>query len=493
MPIRWRLALYYGGLAFLCCAMVTMAAYAAHTRAHYDDLDRALRSAAEHVVEEYTGAGSSADLAGPLAVPAAPDAALRVYGPGGQVLAESPSAGLVPPVDPGAIIARPSGPPFDPVVRLAPALISEDPGRGAFGLTTGPDGHRWRLYVLPTDGSARFLLAAAPLERIDASVARFRLLVALLVVAGAGLTFVAAVLLAGRALRPVAALTETAAAIARSRGFDRRVAVGPQQDELGRLAATFNEMLASLERAYRSEQRFVSDASHELRAPLTAIQANLELLERRPNMPTSEQQEAVGEAAREARRLAVLVADLLMLARADAGVPLRRQLVELDRVVLDVLGEARHLARGQRFDVAKLEPALVEGDPDRLRQLLLILLDNALKYTPPTGQVTLGLSRNGTAAEVTVRDTGVGIAAHDLPHVFERFYRADPARARDPSGTGLGLPIARWIAEQHGGELTLASEPEKGTIATVRLPVGARARAGTGTQTMADHRTSPPP
>jgi signal transduction histidine kinase len=281
----------------------------------------------------------------------------------------------------------------------------------------------------------------------------------------------AAWLVAGRALRPVAALTATAEAIARSRSFRRRVPAEGGRDELGRLAATFNEMLGSLDGAYQAEQRFVADASHELRAPLTAIQANLELLERRPDLPPEARREAVAEAGREARRLAALVADLLALARADAGVALRREPVELDRVLLDAAAEARHLGRGPRLEVGALEPVAVQGDRDRLRQLLLILLDNALKYTPPAGQVTVGLRRDGTAAELFVRDTGVGIAPEHLARVFERFYRADAARARDPGGSGLGLPIARWIARQHGGDVSLASEPGRGTTATVRLPL----------------------
>jgi signal transduction histidine kinase len=268
----------------------------------------------------------------------------------------------------------------------------------------------------------------------------------------------------------VAVLTETASAIARSRELAHLVPLPPGQDELGQLAATFNEMLASLEEAHRAQQRFVADASHEVRAPLTAIQANLELLERVPDMPPGERQEAIGEASREARRLARLVADLLALARADAGVTLRHQRVELERVALAALGEARHLAREQQLGVERLDPALVHGDPDRLTQLVLILLDNACKYTPAGGQVTLAVQRNGATVELRVSDTGVGIGPADLPHVFERFYRADPARARDPGGSGLGLAIAQWIVQQHGGEITLASAPGQGTTVTVCLP-----------------------
>jgi two-component system OmpR family sensor kinase len=249
--------------------------------------------------------------------------------------------------------------------------------------------------------------------------------------------------------------------------------VPSHRDELGHLAQTFNNMLESLEGAYRIQERFVSDASHELRAPLTVIQGNLELLHRQQSMPEVERAEALAEAEREAARLGRLVAELLTLARADAGVVIKHNPVDLDGVVLEAFHEARQLAHGQILALEPFEPVRVDGDEDRLKQLILILLDNALKYTSAEGRVTLGLRKRDGNAEIIVQDTGVGISAEDLLHVFERFYRADPARSRDPGGTGLGLPIARWIAEQHGGRLTLSSEMGRATTAIVSLPVKA--------------------
>ena len=471
MSLRLRLALWYGTLTGLVVLLMGLLTYALHTRAHYDDLDRALSSAAAHMSGEYSESRSVDALKELLTVPVAPNVAARAYGPDGRVLATGPNATLEPPVDPRAVLDRPPDEPYDPIVRLAPSLVSVPDDGGKFGLVNDADGERWRVYVVTMEGPARYLVVALPLQRIDASVARFRMLIALLSALGAVVTFFVGWLIAGGALRPVAALTETAGGIARSRTFDRRVQVAPRHDEMGRLAKTFNEMLGSLEEAYQAQRRFVADASHELRAPLTAIQGNLELLRRHPDKPPAEQREAVSEANREAEQLAQLVADLLALARADAGLSLRRQRVELDRILLDSFSAARHLARGQSIDIEGLEPALVEGDPDRLKELLLILLDNALRYTPSGGRVTLDLRRNGKTAEVTVRDTGVGIAPEDLPRVFERFYRTDPARARDPGGTGLGLSIARWIVEQHGGNVWLESQPGRGTTATVRLPL----------------------
>lgn len=470
MSLRLRLTLWYGGLTGVVVLLVSLLTYAVHTRAHYDDVDRVLAASTTHVAEEYLAAPLDA-RATILAAPVTPTTVMRLYERDGQPRSATRNATLAPAIDPRAVLNRPVRQPFGPLVGLAPPLVAVAPGAGVFGLVTAPDGVRWRVYVLPLADARGYLVGLASLEAIDASVTRFRQLILLFTVTGAVLTLVSSWFLAGRALRPVALLTDTASAIARSREFARRVPVTADRDELGRLAATFNEMLTSLEQAYQAQQRFVADASHELRAPLTAIQANLELLERQVAMPPGERQEAVAEASREARRLARLVADLLALARADAGVALHRQRVDLDGVVLETLGQARLLARGHHLEVERLEPVVVEGDPDRLQQLLLVLLDNALKYTPGTGRVTLALRREAGVAEVRVRDTGIGIPPDELPRVFERFYRADPARARDPGGTGLGLAIAQWIARQHGGQLVLESQPGHGTTAILRLPV----------------------
>jgi two-component system OmpR family sensor kinase len=473
VSLRLRLALWWGGLTGLLVLAVGLLGYTAQALTLYGEVDRELLA---HAVQ--TAGVLAAAPAGEAAVlwsvdPT--DPAVRLYRRDGTVLAQSPRAPLAPAVDPGAVFARPAGPVYDPLVALPPTYGNVEAGAGAFGLAKEPDGTRWRAYVLPASGGepVAYVVALSPLDRTDAAMATLRWLVPALAAASAALVLAASELLAGRLLRPVAVLTDTAAAIARARELGRRVPapVGHRRDELGHMAATFNGMLDSLEEAHRAQQRFVADASHELRAPLTVILANLELLERQTTLTPEERREAVREAARETRRLVRLVADLLALARADAGTPLRRRPVELDRVLMDGFGRVRHLADGKRVTTATLEPALVEGDPEQLRQLLLALIENAVKYTPPGGRITLGLCRRGGAAEVTVRDTGIGIGPEDLPHVFERFYRAAPARRGDPGGTGLGLAIAREIAEQHGGTVSLASRPGRGTTATVRLPL----------------------
>ena len=469
MSLRLRLALWYGGMTGVVVVFVCLYSYAVHSRAHYDEMDRMLHSAAAHVAEELQDAAPP-DFPAVLSASRHLNIGFRLFDGEGRVALQTPDARSLPGFDPNAVLRDRRGRPYPSMAALAPALHHVDSAGGVFGLIRDERGHRWRVFLARIGRGEPWLAAVQPLAPLDESVRRFGQLMALMALIGAMLTFAVGWLLAGRALHPVTVLTDEARTIAQSQAFARRVPVEHPRDELGRLATTFNEMLESLETAYAAQQRFVSDASHELRAPLTVIQANLELLRRAAALAPMEREQALAEAHVESERLARLVADLLALARADAGLQLRREPVELDRVLMDVVGQARHLTRGQRLEVGELEPVQVMGDTDRLKQLVLILVDTAIKYTPATGRVALSLRRDGSTARLTVRDTGIGIAPEALPHVFERFYRADSARSRGAGGTGLGLSIARWIAMQHGGTIELESVPGRGTTALVTFP-----------------------
>lgn len=470
MSIRLRLALWYGVLFAGILLGVTAFSYAFHARGHYDDLDRALITTANHTADEVENSTTTPRLiegSGGFRV------ILRLYTADGHMVQASAGAAGVPVVDPRTVVAHPAGPAFDFVAGIAPPIAAPAPPAGsAFGVIASP-AERWRVYILPIhrgDTISEYVEALMPLGDIDHSMQIFRLLLAGLSVLGLTVALTGSCLVAGTALRPIARMIEMAGNIAHSRDLSKRIDTPRSHDEIGRLARTFNVMLTSIEGAYTAQQRFVSDASHELRAPLTAIQANLELLQRHPEMTDADRSEALAEAERESARLTRLVADLLALARADAGIPLRSSVVDLDAVVLEVFSNARQLARGQTLTLEPFEPVQTRGDEDRLKQLLLILLDNALKYTPHDGTVTVGLRHVGDEAELTIRDTGMGISEDALPHVFERFYRADPGRGRDPGGTGLGLPIADWIVRQHSGHIDIASRQGEGTTVTVRLP-----------------------
>ena len=234
-------------------------------------------------------------------------------------------------------------------------------------------------------------------------------------------------------------------------------------------------MLSSLDVAYQAQRRFVDDAAHELRAPVTSITGNLDLLERARDLPAAEREVVLADVHAETERLGRLVNDLLALARADTGQRITRTNVELDRVVIEGVRGMDHLADDVDLGIAALEPAVVDGDPDRLKQVLIILVENALRYTPAGGRVRVSLRRRAGEVVLAVEDSGMGIAPADLPHIFDRFYRADPARSRVAGGSGLGLAIARWIAEAHDGRIEVESEPGSGSTFRIVLPLATAA------------------
>lgn len=286
-------------------------------------------------------------------------------------------------------------------------------------------------------------------------------------------------LLAGAALKPIDRITETASAIQEAHDLNRRIDYSGPRDEVGRLAGTLNRMLERLHGAYRSleeaeaaQRRFVADASHELRTPLTTIRGNVELLEKMGDADPETRAEALADIAGEVGRMSRLVTDLLALARADASLKLKKEVVDLVPLLSETARRGSLLAVETTFltgDFSPLKDIKVVGDTDYLKQLLLILVDNAINYTPPGGEVRLEAQVKEAFAEISVIDNGIGIAEQDLPHIFERFYRAD--KARSGGGTGLGLAIARWIAEEHGGIINIISKEEEGSTFIVRLPL----------------------
>ncbi len=346
------------------------------------------------------------------------------------------------------------------------------------------------------------LLVAKSLSDVDATTLLLRSLLLISGVATLAGTLIASWLIATRVLHPLSELVATARSIAAStaRGtrignLSRRVPQPRGRDEMAQVVETFNEMLASLESATQAQRRFVADASHELRAPLTTIQGNLAFLQRHLNeLPPGERGTMLADAHGETLRLAELVEELLLLARADASLdtllgaqavetaaeesPRSAPPVELDRAVLQLVRQLRRRLGIEgsklRLDVGHIEPVRVRGDEESLRRVTLILLDNAVKYTPirdeeGASRVIVSLERAKGQAVLRVRDTGIGIEPADLPHIFERFYRADRARSRQ--GTGLGLSIAQTLVERLGGRITAECIPGKGSTFSVWLPL----------------------
>ena len=267
-------------------------------------------------------------------------------------------------------------------------------------------------------------------------------------------------LLARRALRPVDRMAETARRISAEHLAARLEDTGAK-DELSRLAQTLNEMLERLDTSFRQIRQFSADASHELQTPLTILKGEIEVALRQPRS-AEEYQAVLKSALEEIDRVTRLVEGLLLLARADAGV-LRMDLrpVDLAQLVEDVYAQAKILAdsRGVALFLGAMEPLSVQGDYDRLRRVLLNLVDNGIKYTPSGGRVTLSLRRDGDWVSFRVADSGIGLSPEDREKIFERFYRSAEARSRDEGGAGLGLCIARSIVEAHGGKIRVESSP----------------------------------
>ena len=273
------------------------------------------------------------------------------------------------------------------------------------------------------------------------------------------------------AFKPIDEITRTAQSIVRAEDLSLRVAVPAAQDELQRLTVTVNDLLARLEGLFSVQRRFVADVSHELRTPLAAMQGNLEVLERGAVRDPQLLDESLTDMRYEVARLIRMVNDLLFLAQSESGFQLRREPVELDTLLLEVHRELRHLSNGSQLRLGDEDQVVIQGDRDRIKQALLNLGINALQHTPPGGVVTLGLACKDGYAALTVADTGAGIAATDLPHIFDRFYRADWSRTRNHGGAGLGLAIVKWIAEAHNGYVDVTSTPGFGSCFTLFLPL----------------------
>jgi two-component system OmpR family sensor kinase len=286
-------------------------------------------------------------------------------------------------------------------------------------------------------------------------------------------------LLARRALAPVDRMTAAARRISAAHLAERLEETGAG-DELDRLANTLNAMLRRLDNAFQQIRQFSADASHELQTPVTILKGELEVALRTPRSPEAYQRH-LHSALEEVERIATLVDGLLLLARADAGV-LRMdcQPVDLARLVEEVWGQSQLLAAARHIALERrpMEPVTIQGDYERLRRLLLNLVDNGIKYTPPGGCVTLSLHRHGAWASLQVTDTGIGLSPAEQERVFQRFYRADLARAQGQAGAGLGLCIAQSIAEAHGGRLQVESTPGRGSTFTACLPVVSRTEGG---------------
>jgi signal transduction histidine kinase len=457
--IRTRLALIYTGLLTAALIAFGGGVFLIMRQELQQSFDVSLLANAEHA-----GGAFAQDI----------DADGELRAPGRLVAQFASTGGRVVVLDPRGAVLADSAPDDGPGLPIVPEDLADADGHAHAVREIAVDDDVLRLTVEPvvaSDGRRVGYVAWAdstrPLRDLLATVSGALLVGGIIVI---GLALGGGLVLARRALAPVADVTETARAISLSGDFAARVEGAQRGDEVGELAGAFNEMLEALEHNHQTLQRFLGDASHQLRTPLTTIRANLDLAQR-PGLPDVERQAILADARDEAERMGRLIGDLLALARAESGARIEFAPVELDALLVESVQRERQAAPHVRMSVSSVEPAVVDGDRDRLRDLFGILLDNAARYTPAGGSVVVALDVRDGRAVVHVEDTGIGFDEADRDRLFERLYRGTRAREMRPSGTGLGLAIARWIVESHGGAIDLTGREAGGTVATVTLPV----------------------
>jgi two-component system, OmpR family, sensor kinase len=456
---RFRLTLWYLGFFSLLFLLFSIVLHSVFFHALETRLDEALSVEAntEAALLQDEFAEENGDI---LRAASGSIANMRLHGSlvavlaGKRVLAASAS---VPQAQVDFIIARAAAAPAQNLAFTLPQA--------------GPNGSRASLYRVAVGGRDYFVLAVQPLDEVVADLGLLRrvLLISLplmILLAGIGGYW-----LARRSLAPLGWMAEQARRITGS-NLDARLEIGNAADELATLSASFNELLSRLDLSFETIRRFVADASHELRTPLSIIRGEADVALSHDRSP-AEYRETLVTIQDESRRLSRLVDDLLNLARADAGrVRLQVEEFYLNDLIAECCRSAQTLAAARNIGLECRSPGDVPfpGDEELLRRLVMNLLDNAIRYTPPGGRVTAILETSGPHLRIRVADTGIGIAPETAPLVFDRFFRADKARSREHGGFGLGLSIVKWIAESHHGAVDLASTPGAGSTFTVTLP-----------------------
>ncbi|HEY8410529.1 MAG TPA: heavy metal sensor histidine kinase [Pyrinomonadaceae bacterium] len=456
--VRIRLTLWYAGVLALSLIAFAVVIYYAAGNIFHERQDESLRSTAQTVASAYVeelGEAHSLAKAGEvvLAEITFPNRYVQLTDNSGKPIASSANLS-------GSTISIPA------------ATLGEARTRGFSHATV--NGLRVAVVPLSDDRTLGYAAVAEPLSVIETGLHELRRdffagVPLVLLLASAGGYF-----LARKSLAPIASMNSQTQRIS-AENLSARLDVTNSRDELGHLASTINDLLARLENSFKEQQRFIADASHELRTPLAVLRGETEVALGKTRT-VDEYQQSLSLIQEEAERLSRIVEDLFILARQpiNTRAALHPERVSLNDAVRDCARAARVLAarKGVRLKLEKDWPAIAfNGDEELIKRMILNLLDNAVKYTPAGGEISLTLARQNGNAEIVVRDTGIGIAETDQPRVFDRFYRVDKARARAMGGAGLGLSIAQWIVEVHGGEISVASTPGEGSTFTVVLPV----------------------
>jgi heavy metal sensor kinase len=477
--VRFRLTMWFVTVLALVLVVFASTVYIVVKREAFARLDSGLASvlqvislSLEHEIDEHKGqaAGETAfrELLLTMHQGSFPRHAIGVYQGDREVALKPADTGLAIPAEFG--------------VRASPHFVT-----GGMARMGGVE-----LHVPLVSAAYRVVVA----ERLDDTLADLSALSRTLLVAVPLAVLLAGAvgyLLARKSLSPVVAMSSDVDRIG-SGNLAARIEVANPGDELGKLAGTFNRLLQRLQLSFDRQRQFMADASHELRTPISVARAAAQVNLTGPERPASEYREALDVIEKQMSRLTRVVNDLFLLSKSDSGaaaVHWRR--FSLDETVLETVKAARLLAsaKGLTVTVGSIPESPFDGDEDLIRQLLLLLLDNAIKYTPGGGRVHVELHRAEGQYGITVTDTGIGIPAEAQPLIFDRFFRVDKARSRSANsvtgGAGLGLSIGKWIAEAHGGLLTLVSSGPDGSAFAIQLPVKNNAMTSAG----ASRRLSP--
>lgn len=460
--IRVRLTLWYGTALALILALFAIALYLEMSRALRDQLDQSLEEAsvvAARSLEQHRFGPflNFEDLAQDFPELALLDKFFQIFGPSGNITIQSAN-----------IKSRD--------IPLSPtAFQTALTGQATFESVRFEEDVHFRLLALPIqheDRLVNILRVGTSLHPVEKTLAR--LLLALLIASplAVSISLLGGWFLAGRALRPVDTITLTAQRITAG-DLTQRIVAPHTSDEIGRLASTFNDMIARLEVSFRQIRQFSADASHELRTPLTITKGETELALRRPR-PAEDYRQVLESNLEEIDRMSRIVDELLFLSRADLGeIKIEFAPVKFDDLVKEIQQQAMVLGQEHKIEttLVAVEPITVIGDEWRLRELLLNLVDNAIKYSRPEDKVEISLMRENDMARLSVVDHGIGISPDDQVHIFDRFYRTEAARSHTQKGTGLGLSICKWIVEIHHGRIHVQSAPGTGSSFTVFLPL----------------------
>jgi two-component system, OmpR family, sensor kinase len=478
--VRVRLTFWYVGILALLLVTFGAGVYAVLWRNFMERADGVLRSVSSAVVsilEKELSESGLDELAARETVEALnfPEYTIEIFDSSGELLAKRPSRepSLAPLPDWQSL---PEG--ETRIATVAALSRSDDPRRVAITRVTLPPMER------------RYgILVSRSLTPLLGELAADRRILLIAVPLGAFLAGVAGWFLARKSLAPVLAMSRQAHRIG-VQNLDERLPVANPRDELGRLAATFNELLSRLSGAFQIQRQFMADASHELRTPISVVRTTASVMLSKKHRSEEEYRVAVAIVEAQSRRLTRIVEDMLRLARADSGhFALQSRAFHIDEMLLETVQAAVVLASQKEIQIAiaDIPEAPFHGDEELLRQMVLNLLDNAVKYTPPRGEVRVSLERRNGSYLVRVADTGIGVPPEAQPFIFDRFYRVDRGRtkaeacdlsAAQGAGAGLGLAIARWIAEIHGGALRLESSSPDGSTFVAALPVPSEVDGG---------------